>query len=122
VKHFCVEDHLVFRALLVKGQDAEYGKETRHLETIYDVLDKFIRVPDRPTSAPMRMPISGVYKIRGVGDMLAGRVEQVGVKPSDEGVFLPTTHTASNPCAGEVFTVEMHHQRRISPTPETPLA
>merc|ERR1712032_1613083 len=24
--------------------------------------------------------------------------------------FLPT-HTASNPCTGKVFTVEMHHQR-----------
>merc|ERR1711943_27849 len=26
------------------------------------------------------------------------------------GVFLPT-HTASNPCTGKVFTVEMHHTR-----------
>merc|ERR1719217_674330 len=29
----------------------------------------------------MRMPISGIYKIKGVGDVLAGRVEQGGVKP-----------------------------------------
>merc|ERR1712199_116089 len=28
----------------------------------------------------------------------------------EEVIFLPT-HTASNPCAGKVFTVEMHHQR-----------
>merc|ERR1711985_78310 len=32
------------------------------------------------------------------------------VKPGEEVVFLPT-HTASNPCTGKVFTVEMHHQR-----------
>merc|ERR1712146_797441 len=32
------------------------------------------------------------------------------VKPNEEVIFLPT-HTASNPCAGKVFTVEMHHQR-----------
>ena len=51
-----------------------------------------------------------IYKIKGVGDVLAGRVEQGVVKPGEEVVFLPT-HTASNPCVGKVFTVEMHHQR-----------
>merc|ERR1712154_594267 len=48
--------------------------------------------------------------IKGVGDVLAGRVEQGQVKPGEEVVFLPT-HTASNPCTGKVFTVEMHHTR-----------
>merc|ERR1712194_595495 len=84
--------------------------ETIHIDTIYDVLDKFCRVPERPISAPMRMPISGIYKIKGVGDVLAGRVEQGVVKPGEEAVFLPT-HTASNPCVGKGFTVEMHHMR-----------
>ena len=56
------------------------------------------------------MPISGAYKIKGVGDVLAGRVEQGVVKPGDEVIFLPT-HTVANPCVGKVFTVEMHHKR-----------
>merc|ERR1719226_183441 len=85
-----------------KGQDIECGKETIHCDTVYDVLDKLCRVPERPTSAPMRMPISGIYKIKGVGDVLAGRVEQGVVKPGEEVVFLPT-HTASNPCTGSVM-------------------
>ena len=93
-----------------KGLDVEVGSEVVHVDTIYDVLDKMCRVPERPVSAPMRMPISGIYKIKGVGDVLAGRVEQGVVKPGEEVVFLPT-HTASNPCVGKVFTVEMHHQR-----------
>jgi len=87
-----------------------YGKETIHIETLYDFLNNMCRVPERPSSAPMRMPISGIYKIKGVGDVLAGRVEQGIVKPGEEVVFLPT-HTTSNPCTGKVFTVEMHHQR-----------
>merc|ERR1711935_531744 len=37
-------------------------------------------------------------------------VQQCLVKPGEDVVFLPT-HTASNPCNGKVFTVEMHHQR-----------
>merc|ERR1712005_71712 len=93
-----------------KGMDVAYNKETIKCTTIYDVFGTLFRVPERPTSAPMRMPISGIYKIKGVGDVLAGRVEQGLVKPGEEVVFLPT-HTASNPCVGKVFTVEMHHQR-----------
>jgi len=84
--------------------------EVCHIDTLYDCFDKFFGVPDRPSSAPMRMPISGIYKIKGVGDVLAGRVEQGIVKPGEEVIFLPT-HTPSNPCTGKVFTVEMHHQR-----------
>merc|ERR1712091_136257 len=48
-------------------------------------------------------------KIKGVGDVLTGRVEQGQVKPGDEVVFLPT-HTPSTACTGKVFTVEMHHK------------
>ena len=91
--------------------DVSYeGKENLHVDCLYDVLDTYCRVPTRPISAPMRMPVSGIYKIKGVGDVLAGRVEQGVVKPGEEMVFLPT-HTSSNPCTGKVFTVEMHHTR-----------
>merc|ERR1712196_12255 len=51
-----------------KGMDVAVGKETIHVDTLYDVLNNFFRVPERPSSAPMRMPISGIYKIKGVGD------------------------------------------------------
>merc|ERR1711865_225038 len=92
------------------GMDVVSETGPMHVNTLYDVLNEFCRVPSRPVSAPMRMPISGIYKIKGVGDVLAGRVEQGQVKPGEEVVFLPT-HTASNPCTGKVFTVEMHHTR-----------
>merc|ERR1719414_173752 len=93
------------------GMDVLVGSSEKiHCDTVYDVLDKLCRVPERPISAPMRMPISGIYKIKGVGDVLAGRVEQGVVKPGEEVVFLPT-NTAGTPCNGKVFTVEMHHKR-----------
>merc|ERR1711988_896359 len=90
--------------------DVLVASEKMHVHTLYDVLNNLCRVPERPSSAPMLMPISGIYKIKGVGDVLAGRVEQGIVKPGEEVVFLPT-HTSSNPCNGKVFTVEMHHKR-----------
>merc|ERR1712014_240741 len=92
-----------------KGMDVLYGKETLTVMTLYDCFEKMCRLPERPTEAAMRLPISGIYKIKGVGDVLAGRVEQGVVKPNEEVIFLPT-HTAANACAGKVFSVEMHHK------------
>ena len=92
------------------GTDVTRGKEKFHITTLLDALNDFVDRPDRKTDAPMRLPISGIYKIKGVGDVLAGRVEQGIVKPNEEVVFMPT-HTGSNPCVGKVFTVEMHHKR-----------
>ena len=34
-----------------------------HPDTLYDVLDKVYKLRSRPLSAPMRMLISGIYKI-----------------------------------------------------------
>ncbi|WP_268241168.1 elongation factor 1-alpha C-terminal domain-related protein, partial [Pseudomonas brenneri] len=85
------------------------GKGNLRVVTLLDALDKMVSLPPRPKDKAMRVPISGVYKIKGVGDVLTGRVEQGAVKPGDEVVFLPT-HTTATPCTGKVFTVEMHHK------------
>merc|ERR1712205_126763 len=84
--------------------------------TVQDALNDMARPPVRPTEAAMRLPVSGIYKIKGVGDVIAGRVEQGVVKPGEEVIFLPT-HSASNACGGKVFTVEMHHKRQDSANP-----
>ena len=94
-----------------KGVDVKKSDGSMiHVHTLLDTLNDFVEKPERKSDAPMRLPLAGIYKIKGVGDVLAGRVEQGIVKPNEEVVFLPT-HTASNPCIGKVFTVEMHHKR-----------
>jgi len=93
------------------GQKVKISKEKGcHVTTLKDALDNFVQPAKRDPEKPMRLPLSGVYKIKGVGDVLTGRVEQGSVKPGEEVVFLPT-HTAANACTGKVFTVEMHHKR-----------
>jgi len=92
-----------------KGADVEINGNKIHIDTLLDALEKMVYLPERKPDAVMRLPISGVYKIKGTGDVLTGRVEQGLVKPGEEVVFLPT-HTKANPCAGKVFTVEMHHK------------
>jgi len=81
-----------------------------HVETLMDALDKLAQAPKRKEDAPLRMPLSGCFKIKGVGDVITGRIEQGKVKDGDEVVFLPR-HTDAMPCTGKVFSVEMHHKK-----------
>jgi elongation factor 1-alpha len=92
------------------GYECLVGSDKVQVDCLLDMLEKVARKPERKPDAPMRLPISGIYKIKGVGDVLTGRVEQGVVKPGEEVLFMPT-HTAGTPCAGKVFTVEMHHKR-----------
>jgi elongation factor 1-alpha len=93
-----------------KGAEIEVpGKGKKTLFTLLDSLEEMVVPPERLPNKPMRTPISGVYKIKGAGDVLTGRVEQGIVKPGDEVVFLPT-HTANLACQGKIFSVEMHHK------------
>merc|ERR1711937_71524 len=82
--------------------EAKSGVEKLHIDCLYDCLNNMARPPVRPADSAMRLPVSGIYKIKGVGDVVAGRVEQGTVKPGEEVCFLPT-HTASNPCGGMVY-------------------
>merc|ERR1712153_224828 len=93
------------------GMKCKISKEKAvHINTLKEALNDFVQIAKRDPEKPMRLPVSGVYKIKGVGDVLTGRVEQGSVKPGEEVKFLPT-HTASTACTGKVFTVEMHHKR-----------
>eukprot|EP00310_Coccolithus_braarudii_P017132 CAMPEP_0183334224 /NCGR_PEP_ID=MMETSP0164_2-20130417/2886_1 /TAXON_ID=221442 /ORGANISM="Coccolithus pelagicus ssp braarudi, Strain PLY182g" /LENGTH=466 /DNA_ID=CAMNT_0025503323 /DNA_START=25 /DNA_END=1425 /DNA_ORIENTATION=+ len=83
--------------------------EEVQVHTLLDALNNMVKPPARDEKKIMRMPVSGIYKIKGVGDVITGRVEQGVVMPNTEVVF-PPTHTASNACKGKVFTVEMHHK------------
>jgi elongation factor 1-alpha len=80
-----------------------------HVDTLLDCLEKLVPAPVRDSSGDMRVPLSGVYKIKGVGDVLTGRVEMGKVSPGDETLFIPT-HSPALACTGKVFTVEMHHK------------
>merc|ERR1712166_1203030 len=93
------------------GMKCKISKEKAvHINTLKEALNDFVQIAKRDPEKPMRLPVSGVYKIKGVGDVLTGRVEQGSVKPGEEVIFLPT-HTVSTACPGKIFTVEMHHKK-----------
>lgn len=63
-----------------------------------------LKVPDKPTNKPLRLPIQDVYSITGIGTVPVGRVETGIIKPGDKVIFMPANKQ------GEVKSVEMHHE------------
>jgi elongation factor 1-alpha len=87
-----------------KGFSVKIKKEKITGHTLIDALEKVVKPPKRATKKPFRMPVSGVYKIKGCGDVITGRIEQGKI---DAGVvvrFYPTG------CSGKAFSIEMHHK------------
>jgi len=74
-------------------------------DTLLRTLDAAIKVPEKPLTKHLRMPIQDVYKITGVGMGPVGRVEAGVVKPGDKVVFEPSG------AVGEVKSIEMHHKQ-----------
>merc|ERR1711941_125101 len=99
-----------------KGVDVKVGDKTVHVHTLHDALNDMVAIPKRPVDAPFRMPVSQNLKIKGVGSVICGRIEQGTLKPGQEVKFMPT-HTAANACTGKVFTIEMHHKNQDQAIP-----
>ncbi|HEV8050687.1 MAG TPA: translation elongation factor EF-1 subunit alpha, partial [Thermoplasmata archaeon] len=71
--------------------------------TLLAALDN-LKVPDKPTDKPLRLPIQDVYTITGIGTVPVGRVETGKLMVGQKIIFMPGGKT------GEVKTIEMHHE------------
>ncbi len=71
--------------------------------TMLAALDT-LKVPDKPVTLPLRIPVQDSYTISGIGTVPVGRVETGKMKPGDKVIFMPVK------AVGEVKSIEMHHQ------------
>jgi elongation factor 1-alpha len=94
-----------------KGFEVKIKKKKIKGHTLLDALNDVVTCPKRPKKKPFRMPVSGIYKIKGVGDVITGRIEQGTLKPNTQVKFAPTG------TAGKVFSIEMHHKNFPSAGP-----
>jgi len=94
-----------------KGFEVKKKKEKVKGHTLVDALNDVVSCPKRPKKKPFRMPVSGVYKIKGVGDVITGRIEQGTLKPNTQVKFAPTL------VSGKAFSIEMHHKNVASAGP-----
>ena len=94
-----------------KGFKVEKDGKTIEGHTLVDALTHVNKVPKRRPDAPLRIPVSGILKIKGVGDIITGRIEQGTLKTGDQLVFSPSGAT------GKCFSIEMHHKNYEEATP-----
>jgi elongation factor 1-alpha len=73
--------------------------------TLYDALEKLVKPPKRFPDKDVRIPINGIYKIKGVGDVITGRIEQGTLTAGDVVRVVPRGLDGL-----KVFSIEMHHK------------
>ncbi|OWP56262.1 MAG: translation elongation factor EF-1 subunit alpha [Thermoplasmatales archaeon B_DKE] len=78
--------------------------------TLIQALDA-LKVPEKPTNKPLRLPVQDVYSITGIGTVPVGRIETGILKVGDKVVFQPADKQ------GEVKSIEMHHENMTQAEP-----
>ncbi|MBI2133367.1 translation elongation factor EF-1 subunit alpha [Candidatus Woesearchaeota archaeon] len=68
-----------------------------------------LKLPEKPTQLPLRLPIQDVYNITGIGVVPVGRVETGTMKIGDKVVIVPGREGKG--VHGEIKTIEMHHEQ-----------
>jgi len=87
-----------------KGWTANLGPKQKVTGfTLVEALDNFIKPPKRQPDAPLRLPISNIYNIKGVGQIICGTVEQGTLRPGDVIGIVPSGLTNK-----KMFSIEQH--------------
>ena len=76
--------------------------------TLLEQFDNFEQ-PEKPTNLPLRMPLQDVYDITGIGTVPVGKIETGIMKIGHKVLILPGR--SGKGIAGEVRTIEMHHEQ-----------
>jgi len=71
--------------------------------TLLDALNDFIQPPKRFPDLPLRLPVSTVYNIKGVGQIICGTVEQGTLRPGDIVGIAPSGLKGK-----KMFSIEQH--------------
>jgi len=71
--------------------------------TLLAALD-LMKLPEKPVTLPLRIPVQDVYTITGAGTVPVGRVETGKLTKGDKVIFNPPG------VIGEVKSIEMHHE------------
>jgi elongation factor 1-alpha len=72
--------------------------------SLLEALD-LLKVPEKPTDKPLRLPIQDVFSISGFGTVPVGRIESGILKAGDQVIIMP------GGVKTEVKSIEMHHQQ-----------
>src|SRR5215510_10354042 len=75
----------IVRGAAIKALHGETGPlADQAILRLFEALDSYIELPERPKDRPFLMPIEGVHSISGRGTVVTGLVERGTVKVGDE--------------------------------------
>ena len=79
------DDTPIIRGAAIKALNGEKGPlADEAIIKLYDALDTYIPLPDRPKDQPFLMPIEDVFSISGRGTVVTGRIERGVIKVGEE--------------------------------------
>ncbi|NRH21425.1 elongation factor Tu [Candidatus Gracilibacteria bacterium] len=87
-----------------EDMDKAYGAKT--IIELFDAIEKYVPVPERPLDKPFLMPVEDVFSIKGRGTVVTGKIEQGIVKVGDEVEILGVRDTQKTTVTG----IEMFHK------------
>src|SRR5215203_5449985 len=95
----------VIRGAAVKALNGEKGEfADEAIMRLYEALDTYVPLPERPIDQPFLMPIEDVFSISGRGTVVTGRIERGKVKVGEEVEIVGLKDTAKTVVTGvEMF-------------------
>jgi elongation factor Tu len=79
------DDTPIIRGAAIKALNGEKGPlADEAIIKLYEALDTYIPLPDRPKDQPFLMPIEDVFSISGRGTVVTGRIERGTIKVGEE--------------------------------------
>jgi elongation factor Tu len=91
------DDIPVIRGSAIKALNGEKGEfADQAILKLFEALDTYVPLPERPIDKPFLMPIEDVFSISGRGTVVTGRIERGKIKVGEEVEIVgirPTTKT-----------------------------
>jgi elongation factor Tu len=99
------DDVPVIRGAAIKALTGEKGPlADEAILKLFDALDTYIPLPERPKDQPFLMPIEDVFSISGRGTVVTGRIERGLIKVGEEIEIVGLTDTKKSVVTGvEMF-------------------
>ena len=92
----------------LNGEKGEFADEA--VLKLYEALDTYVPLPERPIDQPFLMPIEDVFSISGRGTVVTGRIERGKVKVGEEVEIIGMRPTAKTVVTGvEMFRKLLDH-------------
>jgi elongation factor Tu len=99
------DDVPVIRGAAIKALNGEKGPlADEAIIKLYEALDTYIPLPERPLDQPFLMPIEDVFSISGRGTVVTGRIERGRIKVGEEAEIVGLKDTTKTVVTGvEMF-------------------